>query len=145
MTTPRRTFYPETDMPVLPKLLFVEDHALTRQLIPAMLHGAFRVGTAATMADALERAEAEMFDILLIDTNLGSGGSGIDLMGTLRSGPAYARVPMVACTAYAAFGDAERFLASGFDAYIAKPFTRHDLRRTLQSQLKTRASSAPIR
>jgi CheY-like chemotaxis protein len=47
------------------------------------------------------------------------GINGIETMRRMRQ--AGIRGPMIAITAYAMEGDAERFLAEGFDGYIAKP------------------------
>ena len=47
------------------------------------------------------------------------GINGVETMRRMRA--AGARGPMIALTAYAMKGDAERFLAEGFDGFIAKP------------------------
>ncbi len=57
--------------------------------------------------------------------------------------PAYAATPATACTANTRPGDKERFLASGFDAYVGKPFTKEGLLDTLRAVLATARSSRP--
>jgi len=47
------------------------------------------------------------------------GMNGTEAMRRIRE--AGLKVPIVALTAYAMKGDRERFLADGFDGYIAKP------------------------
>jgi len=69
----------------------------------------------------------EPFDLFLIDINLGSGGSGVDVLERLRRDDTYKDIPMVAVTAIAMPGDREKLLDRGFDAYLAKPFEASDL------------------
>lgn len=45
------------------------------------------------------------------------------------------RIPIVAVTASAMPGDAERALAAGMDAHVTKPIDRHQLQRTLDHLL----------
>ena len=68
--------------------------------------------------EALKLGAKSAFDVVFMDIQL-PGMNGIDAMRRLRESGA--RGPMVALTAYAMKGDAERFLAEGFDAFIAKP------------------------
>ena len=58
-------------------------------------------------------------------------GTGIDLLHIIREIPKYKDVPAIACTAYTSFGDRERLLESGFDLYVAKPFTKQQLHEAL--------------
>lgn len=121
----------------MPRILLVEDHDLTRQLIPAMLkrEAEVEVEVVATVDDAIERASSTPFDLLLVDINLGAGGSGFDVLHTLRQHPHYQSTPFVACTAFAMAGDRERFLDAGFDAYLSKPFGKEQLKHVIQNEL----------
>jgi DNA-binding response OmpR family regulator len=62
---------------------------------------------------------------------------GVEALGHLRANRRTASIPVLALTAQAMHGDRERFLAAGFDRYIAKPVdivalvhTVHELRLT---------------
>jgi two-component system, sensor histidine kinase len=50
---------------------------------------------------------------------------------------------MLAMTAHAMAGDRERFLQAGFDGYIGKPYTPHELLREIErARAAVGASSA---
>jgi signal transduction histidine kinase/ActR/RegA family two-component response regulator len=106
------------------RVLLVEDHADTADLIRAILEGqgaAVRIATSLAGAlDALADAPADMLisDIAMPD------GTGFDLVRQLRAAErADNRPPLaaIALTAFAGADDRERGLAAGFQDYAAKP------------------------
>jgi CheY-like chemotaxis protein len=99
--------------------LVVDDSPANRALMERILTAfGCTVTLAASGEEALEIAGRSSWDCVFMDIRL-PGINGIETMRRLRDGGA--RGPFVALTAYAMQGDAERFLAEGFDAYIAKP------------------------
>ena len=70
-----------------------------------------------------------------MDVNLGRGMTGLDITKNLKQRPNYTNVPIIAITAFAMKGDKEEFLQAGFDHYLAKPFTREELRATIKKYL----------
>ena len=68
------------------------------------------------MALALEHAP----DLVLMDIQL-PDIDGVETLGRLRADERTASIPVLAVTAQAMRGDRERFLAAGFDGYVAKP------------------------
>ncbi|MDP3428786.1 MAG: hypothetical protein Q8R89_00495, partial [Desulfomicrobium sp.] len=48
------------------------------------------------------------------------------------------RIPIVAMTAYAMRGDAEKFLSGGMDGYIAKPLDSKDLFEVIRDVVSRR-------
>ena len=114
-----------------PPLLVVEDNPETRFLMDRILGRDYEVTTASTPDDALRAMREDTFVAVLLDINLGADRTGVEVMTAARQYPGYDAVPIVACTAYAMPGDAERFLGLGFDGYISKPFTRATLQRAL--------------
>jgi CheY-like chemotaxis protein len=61
---------------------------------------------------------------------------GWQMIERLRAEPLTAQVPVIALTAHAMYGDRERVLAAGFDAYIAKPFRLMTFFKEIQDCLR---------
>jgi len=123
-----------------PRLLVVEDHAQTAQLMRYALRRQGRVDVVATAEAAIRRADAVAYDGVLRDITLRGARNGLDVLDALRARPAYRCVPMIAVTAHALPGDRERFLEAGVDGYVAKPFTPDQLRTAVREQLAAFAS-----
>ena len=112
-------------------LLVVEDNPSTRILLVYLLKGTYDVSAAAGVDEALDLVQENRFDGLVLDINLCERRTGIDLLHAIREIPTYKGIPAVACTAYTSFGERERLLESGFDLYVAKPFTKEQLHQAL--------------
>lgn len=99
--------------------LVVDDSPANRTLMERIL-AAFgcTVLSAASGEEALGIAAQSPCDLVFMDIQL-PGMNGIEAMRKLRERGV--RGPFVALTAFAMKGDAERFLAEGFDGFIAKP------------------------
>src|SRR5690606_11500262 len=115
------------------RILLAEDDAETRQIFTYLLGPPHDLTLAGSAEEAVEMLRSDRFDTVILDINLGGQMTGKDVLRHLRSLPAYQRVPVIACTAYALPGDAGRFLEAGFDAYLPKPFTRAQLLATLHT------------
>ncbi len=125
-------------------VLVVEDNAETRLLLRHLLSGYYEVALAATVDDALRRAVASRFDLLIIDINLGEARTGIDVLQFVRGQSKHAAVPALALTAYALPGDEERYLAAGFDRYLSKPFTNSQLLGLIRKLLPPATGRKPV-
>jgi CheY-like chemotaxis protein len=104
-------------------VLLVEDHPINQALASALLERqGHRVLVAANGREALELAETNRFDLVLMDVQM-PDMDGIQATARIREmEEAEARhTPIVALTAHAMKGDRDRFLAAGMDGYIAKP------------------------
>jgi len=114
-------------------ILIIEDNRDTQTLLKYLLGADYHLQIVGEFNQAIEIANEASFDLLLIDINLGEERTGVDLLNILRETDPYNDVPMIAITAYAMPGDFQRFINIGFDAYISKPFTRHDLINTIKN------------
>ena len=113
--------------PNRPKVLVLEDNQDARRLLEKFLEGGYDVELAGEEKIALRLAREQLFDVVLMDINLGGGRTGVDALRALRHLSGYEQVPVVALTAYAVTGDRERFLSHGFNGYLGKPLTKQEL------------------
>lgn len=114
------------------RILAVEDNPDTQTLLRYLLRPRFDVCLVSHVQDAIDAADGGVFDVFVLDINLGEQRTGIDLLHRLRTIPAYKDTPALALTAYAMPGDRDRFLKEGFNAYVSKPFTRNELFEAIQ-------------
>ena len=101
------------------RLLVIDDEAMTREVIAAMLRrsGAV-VDLAATVADAHTCVAEHRFDVILCDIAM-PGEDGFAFLRALRKGGA--DIPVIALTAFGRPDDRTRALEAGFNGYVKKP------------------------
>jgi len=135
-----------TDQPaVLPplKILLAEDGLANQRLARALLE---RWGHTVEIADngriAVERAQAERFDVILMDVQMPEL-DGLDATRQIRQREAThgGHIPIVAMTARAMKGDQERCLAAGMDGYVAKPVRKNELYAALVPVVEGRSAA----
>lgn len=103
------------------RILVVEDNEDSRYLCCFMLEKeGFQVDSCGSGITALEMAEHNDYDLILLDIQL-PAVDGITVLHALRKTSKYEKRPIIAITAYAMRGDREKFLREGFDEYVSKP------------------------
>lgn len=116
-------------------ILVVEDNAQNRKLARLVLEQAGHAVLEAGDGEAgLAAVREQQPALVLMDVQM-PGMDGLAAVRALRADPATAGIKVLALTALAMKGDAERMLAAGFDAYIAKPFHYKDLLQSVQRLL----------
>src|SRR6185295_9859 len=106
------------------RVLLVEDHADTAEQLTRLLKRAGHdVICAATVKEALDRAESRVFDLLISDLGL-PDGSGYDLMRDLARPK---RIPGIALSGFGMKEDVQNSIAAGFSRHFTKPVNWHDL------------------
>jgi two-component system, OmpR family, KDP operon response regulator KdpE len=113
------------------RILLVDDEPNILFFVQISLSAAgYDVVTARGGAKALELAQADKFDLMMLDMVM-SPVSGIEVLDILRT---FSRVPVLACTARHDYIEAA--LKHGATDYINKPFIPDDLLAKVKALLK---------
>jgi CheY-like chemotaxis protein len=112
-------------------VLLAEDNVLNSLTTAEYLenHG-FRVVKAHDGLEAIERAELNDPDIILMDIQM-PVMDGMEAIRRLRANPRFDRTPILALTALAMPGDRERSLEAGAHEYLSKPVNLRTLMKTI--------------
>jgi two-component system CheB/CheR fusion protein len=103
------------------RVLVVDDAPDVLEMFTTLLRfSGYDVIAATSAAEALERAQAMQFDIIVSDIGMPEM-NGYEMAQRLREIPGYAAVPMIAVTGFARYGDQSQALESGFNAHLSKP------------------------
>jgi CheY-like chemotaxis protein len=102
-------------------ILIVDDNAQNLKLARVLLASeGYAVRTAADAEEALRVMESWTPQLILMDLQL-PGMDGLELTRRLKADQARAAIVVIALTAYAMKGDAEKAFAAGCDDYVTKP------------------------
>ena len=102
------------------KILVVEDVEFNRDLVVQLLEDDYRIITAADGAEGLRLVERERPDLILMDLSLPIV-DGWEATRRLKADEALKHIPIIALSAHAMTGDAEKARQSGCDDYLSKP------------------------
>ena len=110
-------------------ILYIEDNPDNMMLVQRALEArGYRLLKAMKGLDGVATAESEDVDLILLDINL-PDIDGYEVARRLRSSQkrALTTVPIIAVTANALKGDAEKALDAGCDVYMSKPINIREL------------------
>src|SRR6185369_17332596 len=102
------------------KIAVVEDNPDNRLLVRVMLDSFYEVTEYETGSSALEGLQTDKPDLVLLDVSLPEM-DGTEVLRRIRANDRLRDLPVIALTAHAMSTDREKFLAAGFDDYVAKP------------------------
>ena len=120
------------------RILVVEDEPLMRSIIVQLARSeGYEVFEAPAAEVAIGIFEKEKIDLAILDLNLTSGGSGLDLLGKIRDLDPEAMGIIV--TAYASVESAVEALRKGAYDYITKPFANDHLKAVVRNALAQKA------
>jgi CheY-like chemotaxis protein len=123
-------------------ILVVDDNDAGLLLTCAVLQlDGFRVDSASSSSEVLERLRARRPDLILMDVQM-PGQDGLSLTRQLKADPATVTIPIVALTAHAMAGDRELALAAGCSGYISKPIDTRTFAAQVQAFLPAASSQA---
>lgn len=117
---------------ILPRILLVEDDPITNEVVQVYLRKKYIVDIALTEQQAINLIKTQKYFAVLLDINLGRGGSGLNVLKEIRKTPGLERLPVIAETAFAMKGDSQEFLDAGCNYYLSKPYLQPDLLELLE-------------
>jgi two-component system cell cycle response regulator DivK len=108
-------------------VLYVEDNEDNMRLVKRALEArGYVVHEAVNGLEALEKVKAIKPQVILLDINL-PDIDGYEVARRLRAEDVSLYTPIIAITANALKGDAEKALAAGCDVYMSKPINVREL------------------
>ena len=117
------------------KILIVEDNELNMRLFSDLLkskgHKVFQCNEG---KEALSQTKKLKPDLILMDIQMPEV-DGITATKLIRKTPEIAKTKIIAVTAFAMDGDAERILACGCNDYISKPISIESFFKTVDGVL----------
>ncbi len=118
-------------------ILLAEDVEVNQRVVARILerHG-HRVVIAANGRKAVELWQTDRVDLVFMDIQMPEM-DGYQATAAIRARETGGRhIPIIAMTAYAMAGDAEKCLAAGMDAYISKPVNAEKIVATIEEVLR---------
>jgi len=118
-------------------VLYIEDNLDNLQLVERALKArGYEVVKALTGLEGIEVAEKSKPDLILLDINL-PDIDGYEVARRLRGSsiPRMLNIPIIAVTANALKGDAEKALEAGCDFYMSKPINVRELWMRVETYL----------
>ncbi len=112
--------------PGAPVIVLVEDNPDSRILLESILTPTYRLRTFSQGRQALDAMAPAPPDLVILDISMPEM-DGVQVLHCIRAHDRLRKLPVIALTAHAMAGDRERFLAEGFDAYLAKPVDEDEL------------------
>jgi two-component system cell cycle response regulator DivK len=104
-------------------ILIVDDNENNRKLARDVLeYAGFNTEEATGGVEGVSMAIEHLPALVLMDIRM-PDISGTEALKLLREDSRTAEIPIVALTSSTMHGDEERFLAEGFDGYLAKPIS----------------------
>lgn len=123
-------------------ILVVDDEPDIVRVVQRIMESCgYDVVTAHDGFEAIEQAQAQRPDVIILDLNL-PGMNGFEVCRRLRGAESTRRIPIVMMTAaYVSIEDARRGHTTGADEYVVKPFLREVLIHNVQRLLERAASA----
>lgn len=121
-------------MPINKKrILYVEDHAPTREVVLWMLSGNYDVIIATTMEAAWQLVLREKFQLFIFDSSL-PDGSGLELVKRVRKYDL--TTPIIFYSATSSDVDMKTAMNAGAQSYIVKPSFAEELNQDIKRLIK---------
>ena len=124
-------------------ILVVEDSKAIRSMIRMSLEetGGYFVVEAGNGFEALKTLPTRRFDLVITDINM-PDINGLELIGFVKSNPAYRDIPLMIVSTEKTEEDQKRGMALGAAAYVVKPFGKAQLMEAVGKALGSGAQGA---
>ena len=118
------------------KILVVDDREDSRVLVRKVLgrHG-YEVIGARTGEDAINIAQTELPDLILMDIRLPGGIDGLEATRRIKALPQLAHIPILAMTASVRPEDMQQALGEGCSGFVRKPIDIDELPRQVAEHI----------
>jgi len=131
-----------TSDPRRPSLLVVDDDESREALAELLRDEGYAVVTARDSAQAVERLDSHVPDLVLLDIVM-PRTTGLELLGSLRERFSPAELPVIMMSAKDQSTDVVAALGQGANDYITKPLDLPIVLARVRAQLRTKAASSP--
>ncbi len=112
-------------------ILVAEDNTVNQKVVQQLLaHLGYRADVVASGIEVLDALERQNYDVILMDVQM-PDMDGLEATRRLKARFGAAAPRVIAMTASAMFGDREKCLAAGMDAYVSKPVELDQIRDVL--------------
>lgn len=119
------------------RLLIIDDNRNAAEIVRSILSsvGAQQMELATTAERAFSMLQAEAFDLIIVDQNLGKGDEGIALVKRIRTDPASTNpyLPILMLTGYTEQRRVQAARDAGVTEFLSKPFTIVGLLRRMEA------------
>lgn len=102
-------------------ILVVEDDSNNRNLLFLILKKDYNVFFATNDTEFYEQLSNNLFDLIIMDIQLGIEKTGLDLIKELRQMEKHSKIPVICLTANAFLQNRSDAYQAGADEFIAKP------------------------
>ncbi len=120
-------------------VLIVEDDMHNSRFSMFSLENFCKIKAVPSGHEAIEACNNQLFDIILMDINLGGDMNGLEAMQEIKKINGYGNCRFAAITANVMAGQKQKLIENGFDHYLAKPFRTTELKnlvRKMADELK---------
>lgn len=125
------------DLPKNMRILVVDDHSMTRNLVRSILKGVGfnNIYLAENGRQAFLFLKEDAYDLVICDWNM-PDVTGIELLRVVRSDPKMMHIPFLLLTAEVFKENVKEAMEAGVSDYIAKPFTADILLEKIRGAVK---------
>ncbi len=113
-------------------VLIVEDDMHNSRFSMFSLENFCKTKAATSGLKAIEACNNQIFDIILMDINLGGDMNGVEAMQEIKKINGYKNCRFAAITANVMAGQKQKLIENGFDYYLAKPFRTTELKNLVR-------------